>query len=706
MIVELGLRDACFDGCRFGVIGAGRLPALKPWRVCTSRDALFDALHGIFCLRRHVHGRLEGAATAQSGVYTLELCLTIFEALLAMPGRAVADPPEPLPHGAILLDEGLAAGTDLRIQRLEKWLDDRRANPSLAGSPAWSCPDGDTQEDDSVPQPLFSTDSSALGAGVSVLKVWLAAFSESSVPFAAFARRFARGDCVVLGGRHRDVLPLPVARPKDLLWPRAARPELRQPLLLSLNFAVAGLNWLHKGGRPSPVPLRASALHRAVLTRLFDKLLLAVSTAGEATGATAPSSSGAFARVAGLGANGKYPDLVAARVDVADTCGVIDPLPFFSPDAAAVINSVDDLFPGGTSQLVKDASFAAGPRSEYVRLVCAQLRAGKLGLAGSAEAAGPVFVVGKSGSDRLREIWHGGALTRAAASPPKPPLQATPAALGHLEASRDRPLRVTGRDASAWFDQLRLPAHLRSFMGRPPVQVSELCDPDVAGDACLSVTDLDAFWIGSGDLGAHTSVVPLSLVWPMGFGWSSYAAQATMVDSVLSSGFSADRLLCEESTLPPPWGPVISVATDDVLLFERVPAGPPPPVASSPLQSLDQVWKERGIRAQSSKCFEQASSAVALCIMLKDGVGLIPPPARLVDVFLGGADLLRGGRCAPLELASFGGLLQWFDLLNRPLYSCLGALFAFSRSDPQTTVVPVWPVVLSEIALNIALFPL
>ncbi len=50
--------------------------------------------------------------------------------------------------------------------------------------------------------------------------------------------------------------------------------------------------------------------------------------------------------------------------------------------------------------------FHAGERAEYVKLVVAQLRCRKLGLASEILGGGTVFTVPKSGG-RLREVWNG-----------------------------------------------------------------------------------------------------------------------------------------------------------------------------------------------------------------------------------------------------------------------------------------------------------
>ena len=55
----------------------------------------------------------------------------------------------------------------------------------------------------------------------------------------------------------------------------------------------------------------------------------------------------------------------------------------------------------------------------------------------------------------------------------------------------------------------------------------------------------------------------------MGFGWSSLVAQSTMIYACFEAGFVVDQFLTEERILPDCNLGAISVATDDVLHFQR-----------------------------------------------------------------------------------------------------------------------------------------
>ena len=56
-------------------------------------------------------------------------------------------------------------------------------------------------------------------------------------------------------------------------------------------------------------------------------------------------------------------------------------------------------------------------------------------------------------------------------------------------------------------------------------------------------------------------IAPVIKCWPMGFGWISYVAQATMVSSCFRSGFAQCELLSDERLLLPDAGRAVAVAT-------------------------------------------------------------------------------------------------------------------------------------------------
>ena len=109
---------------------------------------------------------------------------------------------------------------------------------------------------------------------------------------------------------------------------------------------------------------------------------------------------------------------------------------------------------------------------------------------------------------RLREVWHGTAVSEAALAPPKPSCLVSPDALADLEATKSHPLLLSKRGAQAYFDQLELPQELRSYFGRPSVLVSELM---ASG---LSLGFLQRRFVDQGVLSPSSRVIPACRSWP------------------------------------------------------------------------------------------------------------------------------------------------------------------------------------------------
>ena len=79
-------------------------------------------------------------------------------------------------------------------------------------------------------------------------------------------------------------------------------------------------------------------------------------------------------------------------------------------------------------------------------------------------------------------------------------------------------------------------------------------------------------------------------------------AQHVMTSTCIEAGLESSRFLCDASGVPPASGPLVSVATVDVLLFERGAGGSFAPGSTAPLcEELDKVWKHHDIKGKSAK---------------------------------------------------------------------------------------------------------
>mmetsp|Transcript_31927 Transcript_31927/g.101443 ORF Transcript_31927/g.101443 Transcript_31927/m.101443 type:complete len:854 (-) Transcript_31927:1008-3569(-) len=537
-----------------------------------------------------------------------------------------------------------------------------------------------------------------------LLRTWVSTTLSSSTAFGSFARDFIEGRFPRAEGRHRDVLPLPVVK-TDFLedWHPAVG---RDAGFLMLNLTCAGLNFLFLGGEVDSVPSTATSLQKGVIRRLTQKLDAAFYELGLLD--RRPVIEGSFERLVGTATGCKFPTLRADDVDILEAAGTVDPMPWLPPEVQSLFVSPARLFPNGLRHLVSNKADKEAHHGDRVTLTIRLLRAGKLSLMRKAAASADTFMVGKKGGVRLRENWNGKELTEAALPSKKPPLQASPAALATLEASRDRPQWLSCRDGKVFFDQLAAPASLRPMFGRPNVCVAELLRPPPCESGASVAEGLTAEEVGGllldGPLGDDDVLLtPVSNTWPMGFGWSSFVAQTTMLTSCLPAGFGEDSFLSEERAILPGADVALAVATDDINHFMRMSAAEAEAVQVPPLQPLDAEWLQCGIRSQSEKSKDLVKDAKVLGVQLRGGTRLQSCGPKIWDILEASCDLARSRRASPLQLASLNGQLQWQNLMNRPLYSCLGQVYHFVRLEPEHQVRIVPDGVISEMLLNTAL---
>ena len=174
----------------------------------------------------------------------------------------------------------------------------------------------------------------------------------------------------------------------------------------------------------------------------------------------------------------------------------------------------------------------------------------------------------------------------------------------------------------------------------------------------------------------------------MGASWSSAVAQWVMTGAVREAGLGVESFLHADNGFPPPDKPAISVATDDVILFERGSAAEMQQHATAPVfNELDRVWRKYGIVAKDSKVMNWVPEATALGVDIVDGKFLMPKRARLLDVVSALIYLLTEGIASTQEFGHFFGVLQWLLLMNRPLLAYCGAVYRFVDCEderPQT----------------------
>ena len=246
--------------------------------------------------------------------------------------------------------------------------------------------------------------------------------------------------------------------------------------------------------------------------------------------------------------------LDAMRCDLLSPSGLVDPLRYIDAEHRDILRDPGRLFPLLRKGQCLPWSARRDERDQYELLVLRQLRCGKVRLRREVFSGASIFAVGKKGKDTQREVWNSRELSAIAERPPVPPHLASPSALLYIEASKTKPLRIWKRDARCWFDQLKLPERLQPYFGRPPLTLGALRSAHLhsAGREAAVTTEEMRSWCGGEILPEETLVHLCSCIWAMGFSWSAYLAQSTLLHHCFQAGLSRDLLLAED--LPPPSG--------------------------------------------------------------------------------------------------------------------------------------------------------
>ena len=304
------------------------------------------------------------------------------------------------------------------------------------------------------------------------------------------------------------------------------------------------------------------------------------------------------------------------------------------------------------------------------------------------KGGGTVFPVGKPGRDAQRLVWHGSRVSAAAVPPPKPRFLASPTALLSLEASVKSPILVSKRDASCWFDQLKLPESIRAWMGHPCLTVAELCSWE---GFCRK--DLESLLQAGECLCDDRPVYILSNCWPMGFAWSSYVAQASMLGLCARAGIPSSQLLSVGQTTPDDLTMTAALATDDLMVFKRADAI----VSVDWCANFDKAMDDAGAQRNAAKDVTWATDATVVGVNVEKGLALAAPPGRCISLFVSVLQLTSAALVTPRQVLEILGVLQWFDLLCHRKLSVYNAIYAFTRTEPATTELVLPPAVRDEL---------
>lgn len=355
--------------------------------------------------------------------------------------------------------------------------------------------------------------------------------------------------------------------------------------------------------------------------------------------------------------------LVADRFDLLDRSGEVNPLAHVPEPHRSAVSDAALLFQNAPPGLDAVRGITRKHRKEYSKLVYRQLLGGKVQLQTCARGGAGVFAVGKKDSDKLREVWNGSRLSAAALKPSKPPHLASPSALLNVEISPPRPVLLTKRDGRCLFDQLRVPEELRSWFGRPSITVRELL-----GTGMVTIRDIKHALSSGETFIVDATVFPVSVVWPMGFAWSSYLAQCTMLGVCRRAHLQDDRVLADDVAPPFDLGSVFALATDDIMHFTSHGSRHSEQVG----RDIDRGMISAGVQKHGGKDITAAESGTCVGIDLVGGRYLAPSSSAIRFVFDAIAFILKAFHSllvSPRQLASLLGTMQWHCLLGRPTFS-------------------------------------
>jgi len=502
----------------------------------------------------------------------------------------------------------------------------------------------------------------------------------------------------VFKGRQRDPLPLPAL---DALQCKKLCPDICGNVdfdvyLRWLNGCIFAINVLYGLGQGS-CGVRISECQSQIIKRISCKLDGMFTRCFD--GAFMLSDAEAFLDITGQLADGISSSMHADAFDLLDVSGGVNPMPFLDDSAQQVLSDPNVLFADAPNGLDNFTGVRREHTCEYAKLVCRQLVSCKVALVSKVQAGASIFAVGKKDSAKLREVWCGDRVSLAAKRPPKPKHLASPSALLKLECTADSTFLVSKRDGRCLFDQLKAPVPLQRWFGRPSVLVQDLVD-----NGSLTLAQIRQHYLDKGTLELHHRVFPVSTVFPMGFSWSSYVAQNTMLHVCDAAGLQSGRILSDDLPGPQRTDSAFALATDDVMVFTRT--GEASTRKTS--RNLDRAFQRHGVIKHSAKDVSAATTATCVGIDVDSGRYLSPHAASLCKVIAAvthmssrKTDLL----ISPLQLAALLGVMQWECQLNRPTYSIFYHVYEFTKSLPDDVPKRLPSQAFQELLMFICLAP-
>ena len=526
----------------------------------------------------------------------------------------------------------------------------------------------------------------------------------SALPLAVTARDVLVGSASTVFPR-RDLFPLP----RISTWPAQVDTGMQSDggLLVLANTCVAALNHLEQG-----MPKSATTCSRNTCTTA--KLSVQLHVCGRVARFCDRLNDmlgenfdyiGAFQKYEKTATGSSYEQLRGDDVDLPKKAATCDPSTLVDPGLWQEVCRGGTVFPenaGGHNHC--PLSTLGSARGEYIKLTCRELRCGKLRLRLQACGSAKVFTAPKSTPGHQRKIWDGSLISTWAATPPKPHRLANPSAFLDIRVQPGEALYLSKRDASTFLDVLAVPPVLQPWLGQEPITLAELVQYGgfTAKEVVAFVDDLQQDSELTMALSSDSLLFPVHSVWPMGFSWSSCIAQSTTLGVLKQAGVHSSQILSLEHDLPASQRELCAVATDDTLFFHRSFRH-----GRRTLQKVDKVFEQHGIPRNRAKDVSLASKMTGLGCDISSRPALVEPAKdKISQAVLGLCDVLERGTSSPAGMSAILGVLQWFCLLQRGMFSIFDKVYGFIVQEPRAVQQPLPASVLDELFTWLAVAPL
>ncbi|CAE7480188.1 unnamed protein product, partial [Symbiodinium pilosum] len=498
-------------------------------------------------------------------------------------------------------------------------------------------------------------------------------------------------------GRVRDIFPLPLlARwPTNVLLKHTGA----EPALVFANFCLVSLNALwadFKEGRllaavkavkPTAPQLQVQVHVAEKVARMLTRSQLSAGSSWTWCGAFDKFEQGSFVQ---------SQPLVGAAVDLPRKAATCDPVLHVPAELREMLRNASSIFPAVPAGELGPCCRHQEDPEQYAILIAREVKCGKIRLRRQANGVAPIFAVGKSAAGRQRKIWNGSELSSIAAKPPPPPRLANPSSFLDLHVGTDTPVFYSKRDAETFFDVLKVPDELCPWFGQPPLSAGELMQAgNFTVELLASLTDdLHGSSLREDDL-----LVPVSMVWPMGFSWSSTIAQNTTIACVKAA---EDAILAMEHPVPHDQSELCMVATDDTVFMHR-----DRKKGLATLARFDSSLDNAGIPRNLGKDITLVEQVTALGCDISSRPHVAEPTIpKLMTCISAVLDVLDRRAASPKALHGLLGLLQWLCLLQRPVFGVFDNIYKFVSHEPGRRPAEIPDKVLKELAVALGLLPL